>query len=240
MYLQALTWHQRDAPVPRPNINRLNASVGGEKREERSQKAQEVRLKAKSERAAGQWLKSSPCYRIPGANLSELKKHGKNLEEDIAAANTVIARTQSWPADASSARLVDDESGEMLVCIFSHRLPEEMHTAEEPTMENDIAGNEKKVSCCYLPDWTTLTDAGLVSYLPWRCKSYIVRREKSCKFLLGWDTCECGPELAQFHLFMQGHSYLCCNATMRLRKNYTAYCLLTSINAIYDILQKIS
>jgi len=119
--------------------------VGGAKRGERSQKAQEVRLKAKAERAAGQWLKSSPRYRIPGTNLSELKKRGKNLEEDISAANTVIARMQSWPADASSARLVDDESGETLVCIFSHRLPEEKHATEEPTMENDIAGNEKKV-----------------------------------------------------------------------------------------------
>jgi len=145
IYLRALTWHQCDMAIPHPNIDRLNSSVGGEKREERSLKAQEIRLKAKAERAAGQWLKSSPCYRIPGTNLSKLKKHGKNLKEDITAANTIIAHMQSWPANASSARLVDNKSGETLVCIFSHRLPEEMHVTKKLTMENDIAGNEKKV-----------------------------------------------------------------------------------------------
>jgi len=29
------------------------------------------------------------------------------------------------PADAASARFVDDESGETLVCVFSHRAPAE-------------------------------------------------------------------------------------------------------------------
>jgi len=145
--LRALTTDQRDAPVPHPNVDKLNASAGGNKKEVRSEKALEKGRRVKVERAAQLWLKYAPCYRIAGVQLSELEKRGKNLDDDIDIANATITRMQSWPADACSARLVDDDSGETLVCVFSHRLPNEadvLPMADGPQpMESDTEGKNK-------------------------------------------------------------------------------------------------
>lgn len=147
MDLRALTTDQRDAPVPHPNVDKLNASAGGNKKEVRSEEALEKRGRVKAERAAQLWLKYAPCYRIAGVQLSELEKRGKNLDDDIDIANATITRMQSWPADACSARLVDDDSGETLVCVFSHRLPNEadvLPLADGPqAMESDTEGKNK-------------------------------------------------------------------------------------------------
>lgn len=147
MDLRALTTDQRDAPVPRPNVDKLNASAGGNKKEVRSEEALEKRERVKAGKAAQRWLKYAPCYRIPGVKLSELEKRGKNLDDDIKIANATITRMQSWLADACSARLVDDDSGETLVCVFSHRLPNEadalpMADGLQP-MECDTEGKNK-------------------------------------------------------------------------------------------------
>ena len=68
------------------------------------------------------WLKHAPTYKIRGANLSRLMKRPKNNQKDIDAANAVVAQMEDAPADACSAKFVN-ETGKMLVCVFSHRGP---------------------------------------------------------------------------------------------------------------------
>ena len=99
------------------------------------------------------WLKFAPTYKIPGVKLSELNKRPKNHKDDIKAANATISRMAKLSADACSARFVDDESGETLACVFSHRLPtdtEEKMTTGGSEGRSSVGVKVKVISYIFL------------------------------------------------------------------------------------------
>jgi len=114
--------------------------VGNRRAAGRSPETQEKTARIAAQNSANRWLKFAPSYRIPGVKLSELKRRKKNREEDIDAANDSIARMEDVEPDACSAKFVDDETGETLVCVFSHRAPGPSQIAPE----EEKKGQEKE------------------------------------------------------------------------------------------------
>lgn len=114
---------QRDAPVPQPAVVTLDTIVGGEKSTNRSPNAQEKIAGGNARHAADMWLRYAPTYAIHGLNLSRLMKRPKNRKNDIEAAQHRHCPDEEMPADACSARFMDEKSGKTLVCVFSHRAP---------------------------------------------------------------------------------------------------------------------
>jgi len=116
--------------------------VGGKRAANRSAQSQEKIARNDAQTSANRWLKYAPSYRIPGVKLSELMRRPKNRKQDIDAANDSIARMENVEPDACSAKFVDDETGEPLVCVFSHRAPGTMQI----TPEEEKKGKEKEDS----------------------------------------------------------------------------------------------
>ena len=100
------------------------------------------------------WLQHAPTYKIRGARLSQLKKRPKNRKEDIQIADATIREMQHLPADACSARFIDEKSGKTLVCVFSYRaLPENGVNTAEPGQKDEAskALKSKVHLLCWLP-----------------------------------------------------------------------------------------
>lgn len=74
---------------------------------------------ASAEKVASKWLQNAPVFKIQNIRLSALKKRGKNLNADIKYADALIETMKSHPADACSARFLD-ENGIPLACVFAH------------------------------------------------------------------------------------------------------------------------
>ncbi|KIM35729.1 hypothetical protein M413DRAFT_32286 [Hebeloma cylindrosporum] len=142
---------QRDAPVPPPNVQKLNSSLGGDTEEQSTPEAIDKQVEANAEQAAKDWLEFTPRYRIPGVKLTELRKRGKNLKDDIDLADATIALMKDWPVDACSARLVDDESEETLVCVFSYRMPAENAVQCSEENEDEDSNSKNKHPCPNYP-----------------------------------------------------------------------------------------
>ena len=127
--------------------------MSANKSKNRSATAQQKRGQGSWRHSIDMWLKFAPTYKIPGVKLSELNKQPKNRKDDIKAANTTISQMAKLSADACSARFVDDESGETLACVFSHRLPTD--TKEKMTTggledRNSVGVKVKVISYIFL------------------------------------------------------------------------------------------
>ncbi|EDR13518.1 uncharacterized protein LACBIDRAFT_322506 [Laccaria bicolor S238N-H82] len=122
----------RQAPVPLPNIDELNPTVGRQRAENCSSESQEKVAIASAERSANLWLKYAPTYTLSRITLTDLMERTKNCDKDVDKANTIISGMQDLEADACSAKFMD-KTGKTLACVFSHR-----------TQMNDQATVERK------------------------------------------------------------------------------------------------
>jgi hypothetical protein len=120
--IQALTTDRRDAPVPAPKIDKFTTTVSSKKAKNRLLEKQEKDAATAAQKSADNWLRFAPTFRIPHLKLSQLMRRPKNSPPDVAAADAAILKMQDIRPDACSARLVDSDHGDTLVCIFSHRL----------------------------------------------------------------------------------------------------------------------
>ena len=150
--VHTLTSCKRDAPIPLPKITRFNTVSGPRNAKNRSLESQEKSAQKGSMRAARVWAECTPTYRIPRIKLSELMHRPKNRPDDINNADAMILRMRGSQADACSARFVDDESGETLVCVFSHRTPATSNIAPQKDMvakPGRKSGKERRVIAQY-------------------------------------------------------------------------------------------
>jgi hypothetical protein len=92
-----------------------------------------------------------PTYKIQGVRLSQLKKCPKNCEKDIQIADATMHEMQHLPANACSARFIDEKSGKTLVCVLSYRAPLENGGNTAEPGQKDEASKALNLRCiCFV------------------------------------------------------------------------------------------
>ena len=74
-----------------------------------------------SRRRAKQWLKVTPSFVVPDADLALMETQPKNRPEDVELAKETMKKMGSQPADACSGRWYD-ASGRLMVAVFADHL----------------------------------------------------------------------------------------------------------------------
>lgn len=110
----------------------------------RSVKTQETSIEDNTKKSAEYWLRYAPTFQLPKITLSKLQQRPKNAAKDVDAANATILKMEGEP-DACSMRLVDNE-GKTMVCVFSHRLPQEERGEENSEEEENPEDEDEEIS----------------------------------------------------------------------------------------------
>jgi len=161
--------------------------VSSKKAANRSPETQEKDVATAAQKAANNWLKFAPTYQIPHIKLSQLMQRPKNSLPDIAAADATILKMQDIRPDACSARFVDSECRDTLVCVFSHRLPPAGEIAPEKRAHSEA---QAEVFFSFPLQKSCRLSKSTVSCLPRLRDAYPRGCSKVPLQVLGWHSCQ--------------------------------------------------